>query len=148
VDGFHAVSRLAATSPEKLAILAEQPVRFSYRDESADLRADVSVVTLDVAGNPVAITLNNRSKGVPVGTPETVGRWYEAYFEFLSLLERPDARVVFRLAPGDVVVFDNTRVLHGRTAFSGGGERLLQGCYADIDGLRSTIAVLERGSDS
>jgi len=33
-------------------------------------------------------------------------------------------------------VFDNTRVLHARTAFHGPpGDRHLQGCYADIDGL-------------
>ena len=38
-------------------------------------------------------------------------------------------------------VFD-TRILHGRTAFTGTGGRLLQGCYADLDGLASTLAVL------
>ena len=33
----------------------------------------------------------------------------------------------------------------GRTAFAAtSGSRWLQGCYADIDGLRSTIAVLSR----
>jgi len=36
-------------------------------------------------------------------------------------------------------------VLHGRTAFEPtSGTRHLQGCYADIDGLRSAIAVLAR----
>jgi gamma-butyrobetaine dioxygenase len=39
---------------------------------------------------------------------------------------------------------DNTRVLHARTAFSGGGTRWLQGCYADMDGVRSARAVLAR----
>jgi hypothetical protein len=40
-----------------------------------------------------------------------------------------------------------TRVLHARTAFSmspGSAERHLQGCYADLDGLASTLAVLKR----
>ena len=70
--------------------------------------------------------------------------WYEAYFELLGLLAAPDAQVVFRLEPGDVIVFDNLRVLHGRLGFSSGGERRLQGCYADRDSLLSTLAVLER----
>ena len=84
--------------------------------------------------------------------------------------------LTLRLAPGDCLVFDNTRVLHARTAFAPsaavpgssppgnpsadgtaaddapGGipaeetarERHLQGCYADIDGLLSTLAVLRR----
>jgi gamma-butyrobetaine dioxygenase len=67
-----------------------------------------------------------------------------------------------RLAPGDCLIFDNTRVLHARTAFAAPDdattkdvpgnrpsegpvrERHLQGCYADIDGLLSTLAVLRR----
>ncbi len=73
-----------------------------------------------------------------------------------------------RLTPGDCLIFDNTRVLHARTAFSppdppalpdppeprddqrGSGstpaaaERHLQGCYADLDSLLSTLAVLRR----
>ena len=32
-----------------------------------------------------------------------------------------------------------------RTAFSVTGGRHLQGCYADLDGLASTLAVLKRG---
>jgi len=34
-------------------------------------------------------------------------------------------------------------VLHARKAFSGIGSRWLQGCYADKDGLLSTLRVLE-----
>jgi gamma-butyrobetaine dioxygenase len=49
-----------------------------------------------------------------------------------------------RLAPGDCLIFDNTRILHARTAFSVTGSRHLQGCYADIDGLMSTLEVLNR----
>jgi gamma-butyrobetaine dioxygenase len=60
--------------------------------------------------------------------------------------------VTARLAPGDCVIFDNTRILHGRTAFADGGgsggagtgRRHLQGCYADLDGLASAVAVLAR----
>jgi gamma-butyrobetaine dioxygenase len=40
-------------------------------------------------------------------------------------------------------IVDNTRVLHARKAFSGVGKRWLQGCYADRDGLLSTLAVIE-----
>ena len=39
------------------------------------------------------------------------------------------------------LIFDNTRILHWRTGFTGTGDRLLQGCYADLDGLASTVAL-------
>jgi len=66
-------------------------------------------------------------------------RWAE-------LLARPERQLNLRLTPGDCLIVDNTRVLHARTAFSVTGGRHLQGCYADLDGLASTLAVLTRGT--
>jgi gamma-butyrobetaine dioxygenase len=144
VDGFRAVDQLWAESPSRLAALAQTSVRFAYADTGTYLEADVPVVELDNDGVVVALHVNNRSKGVPVGTSAAVSMWYEAYFELMSILERDDGRIAFRLEPGDVVVFDNLRVLHGRTGFSGQGVRRLQGCYADRDALDSALAVLRR----
>ena len=76
-----------------------------------------------------------------------VTAFYTAYRRWAELLERPERQLNLRLAPGDCLVFDNTRVLHARTAFSlsaGERRRHLQGCYADLDGLASTLAVLNR----
>ena len=60
------------------------------------------------------------------------------------MLESTEFQVSFRLEPGDLFIVDNRRVLHGRTGYSGAGTRHLQGCYADVDGLRSRLAVLSR----
>jgi len=41
----------------------------------------------------------------------------------------------FRLQPGELMLFDNSRVLHGRTSYNPNeGLRHLQGCYIDRDG--------------
>jgi len=50
-----------------------------------------------------------------------------------------------RLAPGACAVFDNTGILHARTGFASSGRRHLQGCYADLDGIESAVAVAGRG---
>jgi hypothetical protein len=60
------------------------------------------------------------------------------------LRDRPELMLTFRLGPGDCVVFDNTRILHARTGFDATGKRHLQGCYADLDGVASAVAVLRR----
>jgi gamma-butyrobetaine dioxygenase len=74
--------------------------------------------------------------------------YYDAYLAFSAIVNRPALAHTFRLGAGDCLIFDNARLLHSRTAFdpSGEGHRHLQGCYADLDGLFSTIAVLERSS--
>jgi gamma-butyrobetaine dioxygenase len=58
-----------------------------------------------------------------------------------------DARfeLTFRLGPGDIMCFDNRRILHGRKAFSGSGKRHLQGIYIDRDEIQSTARAVNRG---
>ncbi len=71
--------------------------------------------------------------------------WYAAYAAFHHRVHRPEARLPVHLRPGDVVLFDNCRILHGRTGFRpppDGEGRWLQGCYADIDGALATLARL------
>jgi gamma-butyrobetaine dioxygenase len=147
-DGFKAVAELAARSPRRFELLAGQPVRYAYSDAFTDLWSDVPVIALDATGAPTGLHINNRSKRVPVGPPSLIAEWYDAYFQLLSLLDSPDAQISFRLEPGDVVAFDNLRVLHARRGFSGGGLRRLQGCYADRDGLHASLALLERAEAS
>src|SRR5271157_69601 len=87
--------------------------------------------------------------GSPPGA-EKVGGGGAAYRRWAELLARPERQLNLRLAPGDCLVFDNTRVLHARTAFgvtTGSPGRHLQGCYADLDGLASTLAVLSRSGN-
>ena len=61
---------------------------------------------------------------------------------FAELIEDPAMEVTFKLKPGELFIVDNTRVLHARKSFSGTGKRWLQGCYADKDGLLSTLAAI------
>ncbi|MDX1402138.1 MAG: TauD/TfdA family dioxygenase, partial [Kiloniellales bacterium] len=59
-------------------------------------------------------------------------------------IDDPALAVGFKLEPGECFIVDNTRVLHGRRGYSAtGGTRWLQGCYADKDGLLSTLNVLK-----
>jgi gamma-butyrobetaine dioxygenase len=143
-DGFRAVEQLRRDAPGALELLATCPIRYRYADADAELEADVPVVTLAADGLPLSLQVNNRSKGVPAGPPALVERWYQAYFRLHELLASPSSRIVFRLEAGDVLAFDNGRVLHGRAGFTDEGSRRLQGCYADRDALLSTLAVLER----
>jgi hypothetical protein len=50
---------------------------------------------------------------------------------------RQAEQVVLKIQPGDVVVFNNRRMLHGRNSFStttpGPIGRHLEGCYVNID---------------
>ena len=71
---------------------------------------------------------------------------YAALRRFDAIARSEAAQVVVRLQPGDVMVFHNRRVLHGRKAFDpGGGYRHLFGLYVDASEWRSRMRVLRRG---
>ncbi len=109
------------------------------------------MIGLDPRGRIREVRFNNRSmQPLPlsaVGGTESgaANAFYRAYRTFAEILLRPELMLTFRLSPGECVVFDNTRVLHARTAFISAGRRHLQGCYADLDGVESELAVLRRG---
>jgi gamma-butyrobetaine dioxygenase len=142
VDAF----RVAEDLPrDDFELLATRPVRFRYADEDTELETETTVISLDARGDVQAVHYNTRSAQpfrLPAGE---IGRFYAAYQRFGRMLEEPRYRIQFKLDAGGLFIVDNLRVLHGRTGYSSsGGERHLQGCYADRDGLRSTLAVLSR----
>ena len=144
VDGFAAARELRATDRAAFDLIAGTPVPFGYRDKSTELRASQPLIQLSPRGRIRGVRFNNRSAR-PLRLPYAeVTAFYAAYRRWAELLARPERQLNLRLAPGDCLVFDNTRVLHARTAFSVTGGRHLQGCYADLDGLASTLAVLRR----
>ncbi|MGA5819441.1 2-trimethylaminoethylphosphonate dioxygenase [Kitasatospora sp. NPDC094028] len=144
VDGFTAAALLRDEAPEAFALLTRTPVPFTFRDRRTELRADRPLIEVDGFGRIREVRFNNRSFGTLRGGAADLDAFYAAYRRFAAITLRPELRLTFRLDPGDCLVFDNTRLLHARTAFEQDGRRHLQGCYADLDSLASTLAVLHR----
>jgi gamma-butyrobetaine dioxygenase len=144
VDGFAAAAELRATDRESFDLIAGTPVPFGYQDKSTELRASQPLIQLSPRGRIRGVRFNNRSAR-PLRRPYAeVTAFYVAYRRWAALLARPERQLNLRLGPGDCLVFDNTRIMHARTAFSVTGGRHLQGCYADLDGLASALWVLQR----
>jgi len=142
VDAFRVVQDLPRAD---LELLTARPVRFRFADADTELETETPVISLDARGDVQAVHYNTRSAQAFRLPEDEIGRYYEAYQRFGRMLEEPRYRIQFKLEPGGLFIVDNLRVLHGRTGYSAlGGERHLQGCYADRDGLRSRLAVLSR----
>lgn len=143
VDGFAAALRLRSRDPAAFERLARWPVPFRYAAADTVLEARAPLIGLGGDGELLEIRFNNRSLGTPRLPPDEIEPWYAAYRQLAAELESPVLQLVLKLRPGELLIVDNRRVLHGRTGFSGSGDRHLQGCYADRDGLLSKLAVLE-----
>lgn len=145
VDGFRAAERLRDENPEWFEVLSQYCARYEYAgEEGVVLRSRRPMIELSPDGEQIAIRFNNRSLAAVTDVPfEKMDTYYAAYRRLGEIIDDPDMEVTFRLNPGESFVVDNTRVLHARKAYSGAGTRWLQGCYADKDGLLSTLASLK-----
>lgn len=139
VDGFAAARVLREQDSAAFELLTTRQVGYRFEGDGARLGAVAPLIRLDAAGRIREVRFNNRSMEVPLGDPDAVREFYAAYRMFAELLYAPQAQLNFRLDTGDCLIFDNTRVLHARTAFAAAGGRHLQGTYADLDGLASTL---------
>lgn len=146
VDGFRAAERLRAENPRGFDLLARYCARFEYAgSDGICLRSRRPMIELAPDGEMIGIRFNNRSAAAITDVPYAdMADYYAAYRRLGELIDDPAGEVSFRLDPGESFVVDNTRVLHARKAYSGTGTRWFQGCYADKDGLLSTLAAMEQ----
>jgi gamma-butyrobetaine dioxygenase len=144
VDGFRAAATLRAEHPAQFAVLAGTPVTFARADARADLRATRPVISVDPLGRIREVHFASRYLSPVRGLASEIVAFYDAYRSFVQLLRQPELGLTVRLRPGDCLILDNTRILHGRIGVPGTGQRHLQKCWTDLDGLASSLAVLER----
>ena len=135
VDSLACVDELRRINPEGLKLLSEIPVRFSFDDPQASIKIDRPIIALDPAGEMLGLHYSPRLDWLPLMDETTTKAYHEARQQLSRLFTHPDYELRFKLEAGECMMFDNNRVLHGRTAFNPNeGHRHLQGCYIDRDG--------------
>ena len=135
VDGLAAAQVMRLEVPELFRAMADTEVEFRY-DMGTDTVVDTGpVFEHDHLGRLRRIRFNTKLD-VPLPRAHVeLDAWYAGRRWLTRWLNDPAHRVTFRLQPGDVMLMDNRRVLHGRTAFDPTrGHRHLQGCYIGHDG--------------
>ncbi|WP_425450059.1 TauD/TfdA family dioxygenase [Virgifigura deserti] len=145
VDGFSAAEELRRCDPEAFDLLSTQPIDFRFQDETCDIRHRAPAIELDHAGAFKSIRFNNWLRAA-LDLPEAkVEPTYRALRTLWGYLRDPRFQLRPRLAAGEMLAFDNARVLHGREPFDPNtGRRHLQGCYLDRDLVLSRLRLLER----
>jgi alpha-ketoglutarate-dependent taurine dioxygenase len=141
-DGFAIAEHLRREHREAFAVLTQNAASFLYRAPGTLLYSEKPMIQLGMQGEVIAVHYNNRSIApLPPAGPDVAG-YYEAYRCLARHLRQPEFQLKMRMSKGDMVVFDNWRVLHARTSFS--AARHLQGCYLTKDSVYSRVALESR----
>jgi len=144
VDSLAVADVVRAEDPQGFALLSKVPIRFEYRSPTTQLVAVNPMIELDGKGDMVGVHYSPRLDDIPLMSEEDTRSYHKARKRLGELFEDPAYEMKFRLNSGEMMMFDNNRVLHGRTAFDPSeGHRQLQGCYIDRDGPRSIYRVLK-----
>ena len=144
-DGLALAAHLRHHDPDAFARLTSTAVPFRYQSQDADLYAERPLIQLSCDGAVTGVHYNNRSIAPLRLSLDDTQAFYRAYRKFALLLRDPAFQLKFRLRSGDLVVFDNQRILHGRTPFSSAKHaRHLRGCYLTRDSVYSESALLRR----
>lgn len=144
VDGFAAAERLRLADPAAFDVLRTTEVTFRYHDQTAFLEHRAPLIQCNAAGHVVQVRYNNRTELVDALPPEELDAYYAARAAFWALIAPQSLLTLrFRLQPGELMVMDNYRLLHGRTGYTlETGSRHMRQCYMDRDTLQSRRRML------
>lgn len=144
-DGYRIAEDLREEEPETWAAMTEIPWTYNNRAKGTSYKASGPMVDLDRDGAITALRYETWLRAPLVADLATQERAYSAYRRFAERAQSDRYLMRVRYRAGDLFAFDNRRVLHGRSAYdAAGGERFIEGVYADRDDLFSAIRVLER----
>lgn len=143
VDGLRVAEELRDQCPDHFQLLCEHAIPFCFEDEDHDIRQHHPVINVDTFGNIVEMKYNAHLASTFDLPSDIMYEYYLAYRNLMARLRDERFKIEIKLEAGQMVVFDNRRVLHGRNKFEDTtGRRHLHGCYVDRSEFKSRLRML------
>ncbi|CAI6340308.1 unnamed protein product [Periconia digitata] len=135
VDGFKVAADLKREDPQAYDVLARTNVHsHASGNEGISIQPYRGFPVLQhdpVTGLLLQVRWNSSDRaGIELPVDE-VEIWYDAARKWDALLKKEENEYWHKMTPGSILIFDNWRVLHGRSAFT--GKRRICGGYINRD---------------
>ena len=145
VDGFTVCEDLKKNHPDYFKVLNEIKVKFKFIDKDVVLEDWSELIKLNDDGTFKQVRFSPRLDFVPILDKDQLDFYYKARKKLSEMYNSKKYRIEFKLEPKDLIMMDNYRLLHGRTAYeTSEGNRFLQGCYIDYDSTEGKLKHLKR----
>lgn len=143
LDGVAVANDLRAEDPEAFRLLSETNIPYYCEHDDYDMRSLQRVIELDEYGQVSGVTISQHMADIFDLPQEFLDSYYPAFCKFGRMLQADKYMMRFRLNATECIVFDNHRIVHGRSAYSAtSGDRYLRGCYSDRGEMRSTYRAM------
>ncbi|THV68776.1 Trimethyllysine dioxygenase [Aureobasidium pullulans] len=149
VDGFAAARQLYAEDKEAYKILSTIGIwAHASGNEDVSIQPYVCFPVLShdpIMGHLIQVRWNNSDRAAIEAPSDMIDKWYEAARKFNGILNDAQNQYWTQLEPGMPLIFDNWRVLHGRSVFS--GKRRMAGGYINRDDFISKYKLTNAGRE-
>jgi gamma-butyrobetaine dioxygenase len=149
VDGIAAAETLRTSDPEAFQFLSSVPLSFAAeRNPRERFRSHARVIATDREGVVRGIRINDRTQSQPDLDVEMIEPAYHALRKLYAIILSLENNFEHLLQPGEMVIFDNHRVLHARRSFDPtAGERWIQQLSIDREEFQNLFRQLAESCD-
>jgi len=137
VDGFKIAEVLRTREPDLFDVLSTVAIPGQYIGDGSHLMAARPVFRHDHNGTLVQVSYNNADRAPFLLPSGEMAQLYAALRAFDHLANSTSMQWSQVLRPGDALMFDNWRALHGRHAYT--GKRTMCGAYLNHEDFESRL---------
>ena len=129
VDGFKLAEEIRRSNPEHFYILSSTPLPYHLTTSSHKYLNTTPSIVLDPETGQVTSTTpvdchchHQTSKSLlhqALGGDSPIQKLYGALKTFMATMRSESLEHKFQLEPGNLLIFDNHRLMQGRTAYTG-----------------------------
>ena len=136
VDGFKIAEIIKKDNKELFEILSTINVKGSYIGDGVFLEAERPIFNLNSKKELFQVSFNNYDRAPFRFEKDLTIKFYEAIRTFDLMANSKEYQWRHILKPGELLIFNNWRVLHGRGSFD--GTRKISGCYINKEDFDSS----------
>ncbi|XP_033741377.1 gamma-butyrobetaine dioxygenase-like [Pecten maximus] len=150
LDMYQVLAKFRVQYPNEFKTLCRVPISIQMEYDNSDYPVLMSkrrpIIYLDDHGEVISVVWHTYMHA-PLEVPEEdVEEFYNAYQLLGRAVEFSEDVIETKLKPGEVIAFNNRRMLHARSAYEegGSGKRHFQGGYLSGDDFKSRLLVLAK----
>ena len=136
VDGFKIAEKIYKENRDLYKLLSEIEVTGQYIGDGVFLEAKRPVFKLNSDKELIQVSFNNYDRAAFRMDDEKTLKFYDAIREFDLIANNREYQWRHILKPGELLIFNNWRILHGRGSFK--GDRKMSGCYINKEDFDSS----------
>ncbi len=138
VDGYNIAETMKNNNQDLFEVLSKIDVPGKYVGDGVILQAKRPIFRLD-NNELVQVSFNNYDRTEFRIDEKATNKFYKAIKKFDELANSDQFQWRYILKPGELLIFNNWRILHGRGSFK--GKRKMAGCYINMEDFLSSCKI-------